>query len=258
MKSTIIHTARKILYPDCCPGCGKVLEMDQEGFCPQCRTDIHPAKEPSCKCCGRPLGNETEAYCTDCKKTTHLFRQNKAYCTYQGGAKQAMYRFKYGNARWVGEWFAKALVKEQGEWLRFRQPEIIIPVPVHPRKKRERGYNQAEVLANFLAEYYGKISKEGCPPVVPLVRRSRYTTPQKELSVTLRRKNLKKAFKLDKNVVKSRGIYSNGVQPVFQSVLIVDDIYTTGATLDAMAELLLAGRMTQEVYAMTAVVGQNI
>lgn len=258
MKKMIIQAAKRLLYPSRCPGCDEVLEMDKEGFCPRCRKEIHIASEPSCKCCGRPLTRETEAYCTDCQKTAHAFLQNKAYCTYEGGAKPAMYRFKYGNAKWIGEWFAKALVMEHSEWLAFRRPEAIIPVPVHQKKRRERGYNQAEVLADYLSESIGEMQGGRSIPVVSLIRRSRYTTPQKELSVTLRRKNLKKAFNFDKNVVKSRGIYPSGTRPVFQSVLIVDDIYTTGATLDAMAELLLAGRMAREVYAMTAVVGRNI
>ena len=258
MRKTVIRTVKHLLFPDRCPGCGQVLDMDQEGFCPICQKEIRLTAEPVCKRCGKPLEREAEEYCTDCKNTEHAFIQNKAYCVYEAGAKNAMYRLKYGNAKWVGEYFAKKLVAEHGDWLRWRRPEALIPVPVHPKRQRERGYNQAEVLAKYIAHQMTEVYGGEMPPVIPAVRRSRYTTPQKELSVTLRRKNLKKAFKLDKNVVKSRGIYPDSMKALFQRVLIVDDIYTTGATLDAVSELLLAGHIAQEVYAMTAVIGQNI
>ena len=242
---------RKWLFPERCPGCGRVLDMDQSGFCGACQGRLTLAAEPVCKRCGKPLEQAAAELCSDCSQKAHRFIQNKAYCVYEGPAKDAMYRFKYGNAKWVGRVFARELMRTQGRWLAAKQLQAIVPVPMFRQKERERGYNQAAVLAGQLAEKLGI-------PVLPAVRRVRNTVPQKELSVSIRRKNLKRAFKLDKNVVKYDCLYSAIGRNVCDRILIVDDIYTTGATLDAVCELLLMGRIAREVYAMTAVVGRGM
>lgn len=112
-----------------------------------------------------------------------------------------------------------------------------MPVPIHRNKRIKRGYNQAEVMAQA-------ISRQTGIPVVPLVERTVDTLPQKELTPEKRAKNLKNAFKVRKNGVK------------FKRILIIDDIYTTGATVDAMAGILL-DRGIDEVYCLYGCIGQG-
>ena len=249
---------KPLLFPNRCPACMSVLEFGNRGFCASCRREIVPAIEPSCKICGRPLKDDAKEFCRDCGKIRHFFRQNKAFCTYEGAAKQAIYSLKYHNARWIASIFAEEFVRLHLHWLRNCSPEIIIPAPMFAKKRKARGYDQAQVLAAALSKSIWNQAENRLIPVVPLVKRIRNTVPQKELSVSERRKNLKRAFKLDKSVVELEKICSNRGSTLFRSVLVVDDIYTTGTTLDAISELLLSERIAKEVYTMTAVVGQSI
>ena len=120
-----------------------------------------------------------------------------------------MYRFKYSNKREYAGFYAKEAVRIYG------------PVPMYRWKEKGRGYNQAAVFALALGE------KMNLPVEKRMVKRIRNTTPQKELNDVERKINLKKAFQLVPNIVK------------YRKILIVDDIYTTGSTIDAVAEVLL-------------------
>ena len=153
--------------------------------------------------------------------------------------KTAMYGLKYGNRRYFAEVFAKDMAKRHARWLAGLGVDMVLPVPMHAAKKRQRGYDQAEELAKALCR------EAGLPFSGKTLVRTKKTLPQKELNDTDRRKNLKNAFKIPQNSVKSNG------------VLLVDDIYTTGATIDACAEALKNAGV-REVYAMTVVVGQGI
>ena len=246
---------QSLLFPARCPACGYVHRMDEKGFCRACSKKLIYAKEPVCRVCGKPL-HETEEYCKNCRGSSHYFEQNKSWLVFEGPAKTAMYHFKYDNARWIGPILAEGMVQTHGRWIAMRKPEAIIPVPIHRAKARERGHNQAMGIAKAMSTCLRKAASYSIP-VVPVVRRTRYTPPQKELSAAIRRKNMKKAFKLDQSVVKSGSIYVNRGSALFSAILLVDDIYTTGATLDAISEMLLAGRIADRVYTMTAVVGRG-
>ncbi len=247
---------KSLLFPARCPSCGSVHQIDEKGFCESCLKKIVVAKEPVCRICGKPV-KETEECCESCRGRVHFFEQNKSWLVFEGTAKRAVYRFKYDNARWIGPILAEGLIQTHGSWLANIQPQALIPVPIHHDKMRERGHNQAMGIAKAMADILKTNGMLQTLPVVPFVRRTRYTSPQKELSATIRRKNLKKAFKLDKSVVKLGSIYLNGQSALFSTVIVVDDIYTTGATLDAISELLLKGNIADRVYAMTAAVGRR-
>ena len=244
------------IFPDRCPACRRVHRMDESGFCRQCQKKLSFVGESVCVICGKPV-DEGEEYCASCPGTTHYFAQNRSWLLYEGAAKKAMYHFKYQNARWIAPVLAAGMIRQYKMWLKLHAPQAIIPVPVHKTKERERGHNQAMELAKALQKNMEKEGVGNRIPIFPAVRRTRYTLPQKELSPAIRRKNMKKAFKLDKSVVKSESIYLNGGSALFSGVLLVDDIYTTGATLDAISELLLAGHIAETVYTMTAMIGRG-
>jgi ComF family protein len=186
--------------------------------------------------CGGELINTQAQYCRNCEKNAHVYTQNKALFRYSGGMKNAMYRFKYSNRRCYAEDFARHTVASYGAWIKEKGIEAIIPVPMNEKKKKRRGYNQAEEYAREL----GKLLK--IPVETGIIRRDEDTAAMKQLNRLKRKKNLLKAFTLAKNVVQ------------FRKVLIVDDIYTTGTTLDEVSKVLKGGGVT-EVYGMCICIG---
>lgn len=225
----VFHMGVDLVYPPRCPGCDEIILLGDE-LCEDCRQRIQVVREPVCKQCGKPLENERTEYCTDCVKKKHAFRQGKAVFVYRDVMKLSMYRFKYSNKREYAIYYAKTAAWLYGEWVRRNGIEILIPIPMYSGKQRKRGYNQAEVFARALGR------ELGLPVDAECVKRVRNTVPQKELSDKERRHNLKNAFQLTSNIVK------------YSQVLLVDDIYTTGSTMDAVAEVLLSGGVKNIYY----------
>lgn len=231
-----------VLYPKRCPICDEVVHVeflsDEYPICERCKREIEYVTEPMCKKCGKPLGNERQEYCGDCRKEKHSFTQGKALWAYKGAVKKSVYRLKYSNRREYGMAYGQELVRQYGEWIRKKQIQGIIPIPLHKKRKRQRGYNQAEVIAKEM----GRLLQ--MPVYDDLLIRRVNTTPQKELNDKERKNNLKKAFKMCENNVQ------------LEKVLLIDDIYTTGSTIDgAAAALLEAGVM--EVYFVSVSIGRG-
>lgn len=157
---------------------------------------------------------------------------------YSDALKKSMYAFKYNNRREYAGYYANEIFNNQGHILKSFGAEALIPVPLHKKKLRKRGYNQAEVLAKALSDYM-KI-----PVDANVIKRVKNTKPQKELNDSDRVKNLESAFKMNINSVK------------YNKVILVDDIYTTGSTIDECAALLKANG-TDKVYFVTACVGRG-
>lgn len=178
-------------------------------------------REPVCKKCGKSIADERREFCTDCGKKKHFYRQGKAVFVYEGKIKNSMYRFKYANKREYAAFYAEEAALLYGDWVREKQIEVIVPVPMYFWKKRRRGYNQAEVFAKQLGK------KLKIPVDRGLVKRIRNTVPQKELNDVQRKSNLKNAFQLASDIVK------------YKQILLVDDIYTTGSTIDEISGVLL-------------------
>lgn len=224
-----------LLFPRRCPVCDEIVPLGRY-VCEECETRLSYIKEPSCKKCGKQLEEEAREYCMDCEKKVHAFRQGKAVFSYQKDMKESMYRFKYANRREYADFYAKTAAERYGMWIKRKGIDVIIPVPMYGGKKRKRGYNQAESFAKSL-EREIKI-----PADKKLVRRIKNTVPQKQLNDRQRRENLKGAFQLRTNIVK------------YRKILLVDDIYTTGSTADAVAECLrMAG--AKEVYVLSICIG---
>ena len=227
-----------VLFPRRCPICDELVILG-EVICTKCEEKLPYLKEPMCKKCGKQLAIEMERreYCSDCARKAHFFRQGKGLFSYQKEMKRSMYRFKYGNRGEYAEFFARTAMERYGDWVKSREIEAVIPVPMYVGKKRLRGYNQAEVFAKCLGV------ELGLPVEVRLVKRVKNTTPQKELSEKQRKDNLKGAFQVRTNIVK------------YKKILLVDDIYTTGTT-DAMSECLLE-RGVEEVFFLSICIGEG-
>jgi len=234
----VAETIADLVYPPRCPICDRVT-VPECVPCRRCAEAVRLAVEPVCKRCGKPLDDERTEFCLDCGKRRHAYCQGKAVFVYQGNIRQSMYRFKYANRREYAAYYAREAAALYQDWVFKNQIEVIVPVPMYRWKKRRRGYNQAETFARALGR------ELGIPVDAGLVRRVRNTVPQKELNGGQRAANLKNAFQLAADIVK------------YKKILLVDDIYTTGTTLDEIAALLKSHGVS-EVYCVTLACGAGL
>lgn len=152
--------------------------------------------------------------------------------------KDSIYRFKYHNKREYAGIYAKQIADKCGSMIHAWAPDALIPVPIHSSRLKERGFNQAELIAGELEQLMG--IPMDCEALVRVVK----TVPMKELDNAHRVKNLQNAFQAGEKVVR------------YSKVLIVDDIYTTGATFDACATVLKHAGV-QKVYGVSLCVGDG-
>ena len=189
--------------------------------------------------CGKPMRSDTDEYCPDCRKHDSYLEQGLNLWKHREPASGALYRLKYHNKRNYGKVFARELVKQYAEDIRRWRIEEIIPVPLHPSRRRKRGFNQAETIARELSVL------TGIPIRADVLFRIKKTSPQKSLGRKERQANLQGAFAV------------SGAWKARKNVLLIDDIYTTGATLERAAKMLrMAG--AQNVYFLTVSIGQGI
>lgn len=153
--------------------------------------------------------------------------------------RKIIYKFKYSDRRDYADFFAKAIYTNNEKEIKSWNAQVLVPVPVHYKRKLKRGYNQAEILSDRLSDYL-KI-----PIDKHILIRNINTKPQKELSIKERRQNLENAFKITENVVK------------YKKVILVDDIYTTGSTIDTCAKALLAGG-AENIFFISLCIGAGI
>lgn len=227
-----------ILFPRRCVICDEITDQMGEAVCRKCRDRILYIKEPCCMKCGKQLRKGEQEYCEDCERNPHLYIQGKALYDY-GSMADSIFRFKYAGRMEYADFYGKELYEKEAGWLSLIRPDALVPVPAHPSRKRKRGYNQAELVARHLSRL------SGIPVNISLICRTKRTQPLKNLSHAERQNNLKKAFKIRQNDVKLR------------VTIVIDDIYTTGSTVDAVAKILLeAGAL--RVFFITLAIGEDI
>lgn len=229
-----------LLFPKRCPICDSVFyfKKGKYGICPVCRDKLTVVQEPVCKICGKPVEGERREMCGDCQKRRHAFVQGKALWIYKGAVKKSIHRLKYSNRREYAIAYGQEMESRYGDWIRRHSFEAIIPIPLHKKRKRQRGYNQAELIGREISRL------TGIPLRKDILMRCVSTVPQKDLNDEERKKNLKNAFIIAKNNV---GL---------EKVLLVDDIYTTGSTMDSAAEAL-KGAGISEVYCISTGIGRG-
>lgn len=226
------------LFPRRCAVCDEVVERKTKGVCNRCREKIRYIESPFCLKCGKQLKESQEEFCEDCQKKHHLFKQGTALYDY-GSMADSLFRFKYAGRQEYALFYGRQLYEKKKDWILSIKPDALVPVPIHASRKRQRGYNQAELIAEALSEL------TGIPVEKRLVVRCKKTLPQKELSVKERQNNLKRAFKILRNDVK------------LNTIVIIDDIYTTGSTINAMSEALTRAGIPN-IYYMVLAVGRGV
>ena len=233
-----LETILGILYPRRCPVCHEVVKKRGELICPSCRKEVRPVQEPLCKKCGKHISGAEQEYCRDCRTREHLYTRGLALLPYTGKIKQSVYQIKFHNKREYIDFFGPYMAEILGDKILAWEAQALIPVPLHRSKLRKRGFNQAELLAKYVGEALG------IPVRTDIVQRTRATKPQKDLTWRERQNNLKGAFKISRYDVK------------LKKIILVDDIYTTGSTIDGIAGKLLE-QGAEEVYFISLCIGRD-
>ncbi|OXT08732.1 amidophosphoribosyltransferase [Thermoanaerobacterium thermosaccharolyticum] len=216
-----------------CILCGKMIREGK--ICDDCESKLPFISGNTCIVCGKPI--DTGEKCPDCMEYEHIFSRSISAFEYDETMKSLIARFKYYKERNLSEFFAEYMYKYiKDADIKF---DVIVPVPLHRTKLDERGYNQAELLARELSYRFDIIMSK------PL-RRIRNTKSQTEFSREERMKNLKGAFKV---------VYEDMVKN--KIILLVDDVLTTGSTLDECAKVLKEGG-AKDVFATTIATGRNV
>ncbi len=205
--------ALDFLFPHKCLGCGKEGNL----ICPACRRHLTPIVDPICPRCGRP--QSSEILCPTCTVWSASIECIRSPLRFEGLTRQIIHQFKYKNLRSLAQPLAVILK----DYLR-RSPlpvDVVVPVPLHLRRLRERGYNQSALLAKAVSKLMN------LPLIEGELKRVKYVLPQARThSVAERRTNAKGAFSCVQ------------FSKPGQAVLLIDDVATSGATLDACANAL--------------------
>jgi ComF family protein len=236
-----------ILYPRRCPICGKIVIPRGELACPPCQTLLVPIEEPRCKKCSKPVDSEEIEYCLDCYTKRHQYKKGFALWVYDANMKKSITDFKFHGRREYSDFYVNEIVKKYNKEIQKIAPDVLVPIPIHKSKHTQRGYNQAEILAKGIGE------KLHIPVISHLLKRDRKTLPQKQLNDKERLKNLLQAFSFSREeLLKFEEKYNRKVR----KVILVDDIYTTGSTIEACTGILLQNDI-EEVYFISICIGKG-
>jgi len=230
------------MFPEkfsCC-GCG--CEMDTTGenyLCDECKKTLFNI-DYACKKCGEKI-SKPNLLCDNCKNEKRNFDKNISCFEYSGIAQHMIYKMKYGGEKFVAKVFANYL------FLKYSQSDlpkidVLTCVPLSAKRYKERGFNQAEEIAKNFAELLRKDNIEVFENY-KLLKRVKTTESQANLTTIERRLNIENAFEVDKDQAK-------GLKKV-KNIFVVDDIMTTGATLNEISKVLKSAIRNCKVFGLT-------
>jgi|Deesub1362A_J573_1020465.scaffolds.fasta_scaffold00663_4 ComF family protein len=199
-----------ILFPQSCPICSaSSINHRIAPICPECWQAISPYNGTMCRRCGRPIVSGAATMCGDCLRDEPPFTYARGYGLYRGGLEVAIKEMKYHGIKRLSSPLAELLLR-----LPMPSVDVIIPVPLHGRRLRQRGFNQSALIARYVSKGLGR------PLLVNSLVRTRDTLPQAGLSANERRRNIRGAFS-----VNERGLIYK------KRIMLIDDVMTTGATV---------------------------
>ena len=219
-----------IIYPPRCPICREFIcdtpmedKTKDAPFCESCFSDFKKIYPPLCPICCRPFVSQVEEnhLCEECLRKKPFYEATAAPYLYEGSLMTAIHKYKYGPKSFLGDYLGPLLAHFAEKWFATSNKFLAIPVPLHPKRLRHRGFNQSLLLARHV------VDRLQCELDFLSLRRVRYTLPQTGLGKVARRKNVRGAFHLkDPEIVKGK------------TVLLVDDVATTGNTLNECSRVL--------------------
>ncbi|MCL1809082.1 MAG: ComF family protein [Clostridiales bacterium] len=234
----------ELLFPSniYCISCGSIIDNSRiYSLCDSCMGLFHWANGRTCKKCGKIVQeNYPHDTCTDCRENHRYFEKGYTCVQYGIYERELLLAFKYGGKTFIGEKIADAMADKLK--MENFETDMVTPVPMHERKQKKRGYNQAAIIARQLAQ------KLPAPYAGKLLLRTGNTAAMSKLSAEERRMNIENAFSIARG---AEGRIKG------KRILLVDDIYTTGSTADACSRTLLdAG--AAEIRIATFAAGTNI
>jgi competence protein ComFC len=212
------------LYPEICQLCGGARATPGEGYvCGGCRAKVRFIEPPFCQRCGRPFEGDitTPFECSNCREMEWHFQSARSAVVARDPVLEVIHRYKYQRALWFEPFLADLLIRSAGPAIAGAQ--MIVPVPLYPTKEREREFNQAERLAKRLG------AATRLPVNKRLLRRVLPTQTQTQLTREERQANVRRAFAM-----------RNGQRLNGERIILLDDVFTTGATTSACARVLTA------------------
>lgn len=237
---TLFEAAQDLLFPPLCLGCRQPLATSRPPLlCATCSGRLDLIRSPLCLCCGTPFITGADHLCGDCLGGHFSFDLSRSLLLYRPPASDLIRSLKFGgNLSCLATW--QALIMREGLLEAFAEPDLVVPVPLHTQRLRQRGFNQALVIAKgCLSGWRKKIAEE-------LLVRHCPTQPQSELSGKERRANLKNVFSL-----------TDAGRVAGAKILLVDDVYTTGSTVDECSKTLRrAGAQRIEVFTLARSLGR--
>jgi len=216
-----------IIYPKVCLVCKNSLKnvsSIDSTVCGQCWTKIKRNLPPFCNSCGRHLkkANLNKNICPTCLKKPLHFDRAFSPCIYDGAIKELIHEFKYKNKDYLGATLSRLMIEFIKEYdVPIDYLDLIVPIPLHPTRLREREFNQAEILSNYIAAEFNKNITD------KILIRHRVTKTQTELETEQRFVNVQGSF----SVTRKEGLKG-------KNILLVDDVLTTGATSSEAASAL--------------------
>ncbi len=214
------------IFPRWCLSCGEAVQAEDEfaHVCRACARDLHRVHPPTCKTCGHPFYGMLAGprSCAHCAGLDPCFAEGRTLFLMRGPGRELMHQLKYKKGFYVLR-DLRRLVRQNPAYLEALRGAVLVPVPLHPKKLREREYNQSELIARALAHETGPTTV-----VAPLLQRVRWTDSQTRLSREARRRNMDNAFAIATGIL---------LQPKRKHV-VVDDVFTTGSTVNACCQVL--------------------
>jgi len=223
LSRSIIDTTLELVYPRICLTCGERLGASGKmSLCRACCDAIEKNDPPFCRGCGKSIVHARETdYCPSCEKTPHHLDRSFSVAKYDGIMRECVHKFKYNGKLSLETLFADMLASFAEKYIDITEIDCVVSVPLHRVKLRERTFNQAAVLASSLAR------RLDLPCSNDNLIRTSSSKPQIKLSKTARMKDIEGSFKVKRpESIKDR------------SILLVDDVFTTGATANECARVL--------------------
>ena len=230
--SNIINYFDELMFPEYkCFVCGREAKDLDYHMCERCKDDFPFIKGSICCKCGAPVLDEND-YCDDCRFYNYDFDEARAVFEYNEKTRGRILGIKYQNQKYLAKFFARLMKDVLDEW--GVKPDIIVPIPISEARRKERGYNQAELIADELA------TLTGLPVISKIISKKSDAKLQKGLTLKERFENMKGVFELDKRYILK-----------FKKVLIIDDVFTTGATVSE-ASRTIRKASPDRIYVLTA------
>jgi ComF family protein len=221
----VLNDISDVIFPPKCLGCAEILYPNgRQLFCPDCKEKIKFITGSLCPVCGTTFSDSPAKshLCGNCIENKTYYSCARAVFSYETIILDAIHQFKYGNNISIGDQLASFMADFSFPDIDFSDYSLIIPVPLHIKRLRERGFNQSLILARALAK------KWHIPVNFSLLKRHKLTLTQTGLHKTERKQNIKGAFEV-----------SSKREIAGKKIILVDDVYTTGATINECAKTLI-------------------